>query len=35
MNGQEIYRFATHEVPRSILKACSNAQIELDTRGAS
>ena len=30
MNGQEIYRFATHEVPRSILKACSNAQIELD-----
>ena len=30
MNGQEVYRFATHEVPRSILKACSNAQIELD-----
>ena len=30
MNGQEVYRFATHEVPRSILKACSDAQIELD-----
>lgn len=30
MNGQEIYRFATHEVPRSILAACSNAQIGLD-----
>lgn len=30
MNGQEIYRFATHEVPQSILAACSNAQIELD-----
>lgn len=25
MNGQEVYRFATHEVPRSILKACSDA----------
>lgn len=30
MNGQEVYRFATHEVPRSILMACANAQIELD-----
>ena len=30
MNGQEVYRFATHEVPRSILKACLDAQIELD-----
>ena len=30
MNGQEVYRFATHEVPRSILKACSDAQVELE-----
>lgn len=30
MNGQEVYRFATHEVPRSILKACLDAQIELE-----
>lgn len=30
MNGQEVYRFATHEVPRSLLAACANAQIELD-----
>lgn len=30
MNGQEIYRFATHEVPRSLLSACADAQIELD-----
>lgn len=30
MNGQEVYRFATHEVLRSILKACSDAQVELE-----
>ncbi|MDE7057039.1 MAG: ketoacyl-ACP synthase III, partial [Lactobacillus sp.] len=30
MNGQEVYRFTTHEVPRSILKASANAEISLD-----
>lgn len=30
MNGQEVYRFATHQVPRSILKACADAEISLD-----
>lgn len=30
MNGREIYRFATHEVPISILKACADAEIEVN-----
>lgn len=30
MDGQKVYRFATHEVPRSILKASADAQIKLD-----
>lgn len=30
MNGQEVYRFATHEVPKSILAACAEAQIGLE-----
>lgn len=30
MNGREVYRFATHEVPQSIQAACKLAGIELD-----
>lgn len=30
MNGREVYRFATHEVPISILKACADAEIEVN-----
>lgn len=30
MNGREVYRFATHEVPRSIQTACRQANLELN-----
>lgn len=30
MNGREVYRFATHEVPNSIIAACSKAGLSLD-----
>lgn len=30
MNGREVYRFATHEVPRSIQKALKDAQVAIE-----
>ena len=30
MEGRNVYRFATHQVPKSIITACTNAKLELD-----
>lgn len=30
MEGRDVYRFATHQVPKSIITACTKAKLELD-----